>query len=132
MNTAKRYFFRKENKLKSRKIIQQIFAEGNSFTVFPLKVMWLPSNEKNTLQAGISVSSRYFKRAVDRNRIKRLIREAYRLQKIELEEHLSQNHQQLSIFLIFIAKEIPDYQTIFNASGRVIHKLIKVANENHQ
>lgn len=132
MNTAKRYFFRKENKLKSRKIIQQIFAEGNSFTVFPLKVLWLPSNENNTLQTGISVSSRYFKRAVDRNRIKRLIREAYRLQKVELEEHLSQSHQRLSVFLIFIAKEIPDYQKIFDASGRVIHKLIKVANENHQ
>jgi ribonuclease P protein component len=132
LNTLKRYFFRKENKLKSRKIIQQIFAEGNSFTVFPLKVLWLDSNEHNCLQTGVSVSSRYFKRAVDRNKIKRLIRESYRLQKFQLEEYLLKEDHQLSVFLIYISKEMPDYQMLYAANTKIINKLIKAVNEKHQ
>lgn len=132
MNTSRRYFFRKEHKLKSRKTIQKIFAEGDSFTVFPLKVLWHPTNEHNCLQTGVSVSSRHFKKAVDRNRIKRLIREAFRLQKFELEEYLLKENQQLSVFLKYISKEISDYKIIYNACTKIISKLIKAANEKNQ
>ena len=133
MNTTiTRYYFRKENKLKSRKIIHQVFAEGKSFTVFPLKVMWLPSNDQHCLQTGISVSSKHFKRAVDRNRIKRLIREVYRLQKFELENHLHKENQQLSVFLIYISREMPEYKTLYAVCSKVITKLIKPASEKYQ
>jgi len=131
LSTSRRYFFRKEHKLKSRKIIQNVFAEGNSFTVFPLKVLWLPANEQNCLQTGISVGSRHFKRAVDRNRIKRLIRETYRLQKFELEEHLQKENKQLSVFIMYISKYLPDYNMLYTACSKIITKLIKAANEKH-
>lgn len=129
LNNTPRYFFKRESKLKSRKIIQQVFAEGKSFTIYPIKAIWLPSNEVHFFQTGISVSSRYFKKAVDRNKIKRLIREAHRLQKNSLEEHLQKNKQNLSLFLIYIGKEIPTYTTIVESCASVLKKIIKLTNE---
>jgi ribonuclease P protein component len=85
----------------------------------------LPTNEHNHLQAGVSVSKRYFKKAVDRNKIKRLIREAYRLQKNELESHLIDSNQKLSLFLIYTGKDIPSYQQISDGCEMIIKKLIK-------
>ena len=106
-----------------------MFAQGKSFTHYPLKVIWIAHNKENHLQAGISVSSRYFKKAVDRNKIKRLIRESYRLQKNRLEDYLESNQSQLSIFFIYIGKEKPMYQTIFDACSLSINYLIKITNE---
>jgi ribonuclease P protein component len=129
LNTPTRYFFKKEAKLKSRKIIQKLFAEGKSFTIYPLKVIWIPYNTEQHVQAGISVSSRYFKKAVDRNKIKRLIRESYRLQKNRLEDHMASKQLNLSVFFIYIGKEIPLYQTLFDACSLSINQLIKIADE---
>ena len=73
--------FDKLNKLKSRSTIDLLFKEGKSITVFPLKLVYLnlgPAH-KGTLQVGVSVSKRHHKTAVARNRIKRLMREAFRL-----------------------------------------------------
>ena len=74
---------RKPERLNKKKIIEKMFAGGSrSFSIFPLRVVWLPVEELD-VQASIliSVSKRRFKRAVKRNRIKRQIREAYRLNK---------------------------------------------------
>ncbi len=126
MNTEQRYFFRKENKLKSRKIIQQVFAEGKSFAVFPIKAVWIPENQQHHLQTGISVSSRFFKKAVDRNNIKRVIREAYRLQKNSLEELLIEKNKRVSLFLIYTGKVLPEYKDIFDSCTAIINRLIKL------
>ncbi|MEO6583853.1 MAG: ribonuclease P protein component, partial [Ferruginibacter sp.] len=88
MDNLQRYFFGRPDKLKSRKLIEQLFKTGRSFSNFPFRVVWLSKNDLAHLQAGVGVSSRYFKKATDRNRIKRLIREAYRLQKNTLQQHL--------------------------------------------
>ncbi len=108
-----------------------LFSKGNHFTVFPLKVFWLPTNEQAVLQAGISVSSRNFKKAVDRNRIKRLIREAYRLQKNQLQEQLVKEEKQLSLFIIFIGKDLPEYSAVFDNTGAIIKKLGRIIHGNH-
>lgn len=129
MAINQRYYFGKNQKLKSRKMIQQLFAEGNQYTVFPLRVVWIHKKNHTPLQMGVSVSSRHFKRAVDRNRIKRQIREAYRLQKNSLEEQLVANHNCLFIFLMFIGKERPEYKELFEACTKIIHKLMKYNNE---
>jgi ribonuclease P protein component len=78
-----RQTFNKEERLKSRKLIQQLFAEGKSLNAFPIRLLYLPSDHDSPyrIQAGVTVSKRNFKKAVQRNRIKRLLREAYRKNK---------------------------------------------------
>ena len=78
-----KYTFRKEERLSKDKLIQELFDKGSSFYLFPFKVFFMPNPDESALfhQIVISVSKRNFKRAVDRNLIKRRIREAYRLNK---------------------------------------------------
>ena len=78
-----RQTFNKQERLKSRKLIQQLFAEGKSLNAFPLRLMYLPHDHESPfkIQAGVTVSKRNFKKAVQRNRIKRKVREAYRKNK---------------------------------------------------
>ncbi len=127
-----RYFLGKQDKLKSRKVIQQLFTEGKQVTVFPLKAIWMTGAQSSSLQAAVSVSARHFKKAVDRNRIKRLIRESYRLQRNELTSHLIQQNLQLSVFFIFIGNELPNYQLVSDACDKILQKLIQLTNETNQ
>ena len=78
-----KYTFRKEERLSKDKLIQELFDKGSSFYLFPFKVFFManPDQGSSFHQVVISVSKRNFKRAVDRNLIKRRIREAYRLNK---------------------------------------------------
>jgi ribonuclease P protein component len=78
-----KHTFRKEERLSKDKSIQELFDKGSSFYLFPFKVFFMPNPDKDISfhQVVISVSKRNFKRAVDRNLIKRRIREAYRLNK---------------------------------------------------
>ena len=65
------------------------------------------------LQAGFAAGSRNFKTAVDRNRIKRLIKEAWRLQKNELKEQLKKQNRKLNVFFIYTGKELPAYSKYY-------------------
>lgn len=130
MKTAQRYFFKKKDRLKSSKAIDNLFSKGNSFSTFPFKVLWMQG--ESILQAGIGVSSKNFKKAVDRNRIKRLMREAYRLQKHELQKTLEQKNTSLSLFILYYGNEVPKYEIVFDRIGSIIKRLIKIVNENDQ
>jgi ribonuclease P protein component len=77
------------------------------------------------LQAGFGASSRHFKKAVDRNRIKRLCREAYRLQKQPLFQRLKEKGSSLAVFFIYTGKELPDYHAVTDKIGVALQKLIK-------
>lgn len=129
MENTQRYFLGKESKLKSRNIIQQLFSEGKHILVYPLKAVYIFGNEKHHLQAGVSASKRNFKKAVDRNRIKRLIRETYRLQKPKLESYLIQNKQNLSIFFMYIGKEMPEYDQLMESTEKIIKRMVKISEE---
>ena len=78
------------------------------------------------LQFGTGVSKRHFKRAVDRNRIKRLVREAYRTQKLPLQGLLKESEKgYLKLFILYTGKELPDYQLIREKVGGVLERLEK-------
>ncbi|MEO6405280.1 MAG: ribonuclease P protein component [Ferruginibacter sp.] len=121
-----KYNFPGKQRLKSRKQIEQLFKEGNQFAFFPIKVFWLPENMAETLQIAVAVSSRNFKKATDRNRIKRLMREAWRLNKEELGDVISQHKLKLSVFFLYVGKELPTYHLISEKMTLVIQKLIKI------
>lgn len=127
---VKKFTLKKDERLKRRKIIEQLFSEGKSVAVFPIRVQYrLYEKELATpLQAGFSASSRNFKKAVDRNRIKRLMREAYRLQKIPLQEALHANNRQLGLFFIYTGKELPDYKTVSDRIAVILKKLAALLN----
>lgn len=105
---------RKPERLSRKKIIEKLFAGGSrSFSIFPLRVVWLPVEELN-VQASllVSVSKRRFKRAVKRNRVKRQIREAYRLNKQPLLEALAEKDLRLALAFIYLSDELVDSTVI--------------------
>jgi ribonuclease P protein component len=113
-----RYTFKKEEKLKSRKLIEKLFIEGNRIKSFPVQLVFLQTEHTTDakIQAGFSVPKRRFKRAVDRNRIKRLLRESYRLNKHLLKIIKDKNYTKKHIFMfVYIGKEELSFQEIEQA-----------------
>ncbi|HEX8378266.1 MAG TPA: ribonuclease P protein component [Pedobacter sp.] len=127
------YTFRKEERLCSKKLLDELFHKGSSFLVYPFRVVSLPQalTVDTPSQVVIAVSKRKFKRAVDRNLIKRRVREAYRLNKEELlYSFLKENQLQLLISIHYIGKEIPEYQFVDKKLKQAIKKLTEsYANE---
>lgn len=103
--------FKKEERLKSKKQIEALFEGGKSVDAFPLKAVWIKTNPQFPFpaQAGFSVSKKYFPKAVDRNRVKRLMREAYRLRKTQLYEILAQKNTGLSLMLLYVGRKQIDF-----------------------
>ncbi len=102
--------FRKEEKLKKKTLIAELFASGKSISVFPLKMIYLDIDHDSTykVQAGVSVSKRNFKKAVQRNRIKRLMREAYRKNKFLI--YNSEDTKKHIFMFIYQGKNEVSYQ----------------------
>jgi ribonuclease P protein component len=91
----------------------------------PLPVQASVSPVPPPVQAGFGAGSRHFKKAVDRNRIKRVCREAYRLQKQALLDHLGSRGLSMAVFFIYIGKDLPDYKTATGKMGVILQKLVK-------
>ena len=98
----------KSERLDRKKVIEKMFAGGSrSFSVFPLRVVYLPVEELDVPDSIlVSVSKRRFKRAVKRNRVKRQIREAYRLNKHLLSDALSGSQTRLAVAFIYLSDEL--------------------------
>ncbi|NGX83002.1 ribonuclease P protein component [Aequorivita sp. KMM 9714] len=112
--------FPKTEKLKSTKTIETLFSEGKTYTKFPIKVFFLPNKEINTNLAAFAVPKRNFKSAVDRNRVKRQLREAYRLNKYLIEE--SENTRFMMLFL-YLGKVKPEYVQLEKSMLKLLKKL---------
>jgi len=127
---TKAFSYNKTEKLKSRKQLDILFEKGKSFTVFPVKVWYAYAEEQdNILKTGVGVSSRNFKKAVHRNRVKRLLREAYRTEKQPLQTYLNNTEKKLAVFLLFVDKALPAYSVVKEKTGLCIQRLIKQLNE---
>jgi ribonuclease P protein component len=130
---AKQFGLGRSERLKSRKRIEQLFAAGRSFNVFPLRItfLFLPSANAG-IQVGVSASKRQFKKAVHRNRLKRQLREAYRLQKTALVAAAAEKGWEGQVFLVYTAKEMLPFDTIREAVGRAIATLEKKLHERNE
>ena len=115
-----RYTFRKNERLKSEKQIEALFLKGQRATAFPLRMVYMKNPaEQQTTQIAISVPKKNFKKAVVRNRIKRQIREAYRLEK----PLLANNSGVFALLFLYISKQEEDYAKIRHAMGELLKKL---------
>ena len=134
LSVRKQFTLGKDERLKSRKQIEKLFAEGKSFVVSPFRIYFLvhgPWTMDHGLQFGVGVSSKNFKKAVDRNRIKRLTREAWRLQKNILKKKLISAELQLNVFFVYTAKNVPAFEDIKEKVALVLEKLFEKTNENN-
>jgi ribonuclease P protein component len=121
------FSYNKFEKLKSRKQIELLFAQGKSISSFPVKVFYLPVEHTplHPIQVGVGVSARNFKKAVDRNTIKRRMREAYRLHKLPLHAHLMAEQKSVAVFILWIDKQLPTTAALQDLMPGVLEKLIK-------
>jgi ribonuclease P protein component len=121
----------KTERLKSWTLIDQLFKQGSSFSMPPFRVYYQLTTAGDTpLQMGVGVSSRYFKRANQRNRIKRLVRETYRLQKPELQTVLQAQQRSMQLFLIYTGRELPAYELVFEKMGTLLKRLQEITVKN--
>ena len=120
--------FPKKQKLCSEKSIDKLFLNGKSILESPFLAIW-DLEEKNNflpLRALIVVSKKKIKKAHQRNTLKRRVREAYRVQKKELESLLESNSQQLNLAIIYQRNEIYDYNYLEKKINLLLRRLIKV------
>ena len=124
--------FGKEYKLCSQKVIQSIFDEKKSVKAYPFLIHYslLPLSSDTSFQITVSAPKRNFKKAHDRNRIKRLMREAIRKNKLILEPILFENKKQVALFMIYTAREEIPYDILFKKTTLLFTQLIKeITNE---
>ncbi|MGC3977311.1 MAG: ribonuclease P protein component [Paludibacteraceae bacterium] len=118
------YTFPKKEHLCGDKNIENLYKSGKSFLVYPLRIVYVSvEKEEVDVRVMISVSKKKFKRAVKRNRIKRLIREAYRLNKVELIHFTNTNQVKIHISFQYIASEIESFQKINEKMQLAIKKI---------
>ncbi|MBK0381815.1 ribonuclease P protein component [Pedobacter sp. SD-b] len=130
--------FKKEERLCNKKLLSALFANGSSFLFYPFRVTWLYSPSALSQQAAqivIGVPKKRFKHSVDRNLLKRRMKEAYRLNKsIKLYPFLMDANRSIILSLTYVGKETSDYAFIFKKMAAMIEILIENINthENHQ
>ncbi len=122
--TQDNYSFGKKERLSSKKSIASLFETGNSFRSQSFSVIW--SYSEHTIpfpaQIAVSVTKKSFKKAVDRNRIKRQIKEAWRLNKNSLYDLLKKEEKQIILMLLFTGKKAPDFKDVNNQVNNIISK----------
>ena len=107
---SKVFTYKKTDKLKSRKQTQHLFSTGQAINVFPIRLIYTIEPIESTaanlsltsiLQAGVGAPSRIFRKAVQRNRVKRLLREAYRLEKPNFISQAALDNKRINLFFLY-------------------------------
>jgi ribonuclease P protein component len=117
--------FPKSENLKSRTTIKQLFGQGKSYTCFPVKLIYIPQSNLKITQAAFAVPKRNFKLAVSRNRIKRQMREGYRLHKQLL---MANNNPNFALLFLYLGKDKPKYEKLEKAFKVLLKKLVDEKN----
>jgi ribonuclease P protein component len=114
-------------RLKRKKLFDEVFAAAVAIRTPKISAFFkeVEMPEGIYLQAAFSVSKRRFKRAADRNKIKRLMREAYRTQRNALENVLKTHNKQLAVVFVFTFTKMPDFKEIKQITGAVLTTLHK-------
>jgi ribonuclease P protein component len=125
--------FGKEYKLCSKKLIETIFKEGKSVKAFPFTLLYLiHENSRNVpYQLVISAPKKINRHAHDRNRIKRIVREAIRKNKFILEDFLTASNQQLAIFLVYTSKEEMTTEQLDKKTKKIFTQLTEKLQHDH-
>ncbi len=115
--------YRKKDKLKSKKHIEQLFNEGKAITVYPLRLIYLKTeyDDDSIIKTGVSVSKRLHKTAVARNHIKRLLREAYRLNK---PIYFNNSSASYSLMILYLSKDGTTFDKLNNSMKLLFGKFI--------
>jgi ribonuclease P protein component len=129
MSTSKPHSLGKSERLKSRKQIDILFKEGKKISLFPYRLLYKIESGIGEMQAGFTVPSKNFPRAVDRNRIRRLGKEAYRIQNKDLKTALAHNKKRVHLFLIYTGREILSYEQISPVVTKVLEKMVRAVYE---
>ena len=119
----------KKEKLKSKKRITQLFDEGKSISIYPLKLIYLETNQQEvSIQTGIAVPKRNFKNAVKRNCIKRLLRESYRLNKAIV---FNNTELKFAFLFLYLGKEMPTFNTVVPKMKLLLNKFNAAIHEKN-
>lgn len=123
-----RHTFSRGERLKNHNILSRLFTEGQSVKLYPLRLVWMPVKKtlsEYPVQFSLSVPKRKFRKASDRNPLRRRIREAYRLNKHMLYEHLGETEPQYAFMVIYMANEPLPFSTIHRAMQGLMAKWLK-------
>jgi len=119
-----KHTLQKSERLKSQTTINALFSVGKSLFKFPLKIQYNLVTEQSTpLLFAVSVPKKKFKKAVDRNKIKRLIRESYRTSNTSLKDVLAEKSQQIVLMVIYVGHEIPKFKQVDKAMKKLLKEL---------
>jgi len=123
------FSYPKKEKLKSQKLIEQLFSEGKSVSAFPLRMVYLKTefDDDTQFKTGVSTSKRNFKKAVDRNHIKRLLREAYRLNKAAYFNNISGSY---ALMILYISKDGTDFDAVETKMKQLLDAFSKKVSQN--
>ena len=127
--------FTKAERLKSKKEIAAVFKSKNTGLVYPVKFLFdtsvVSSGEREPgVKVLITVPKRSFKKAVDRNRTKRLIRESYRTQKHNLVSLAAEKNLAVNLAFVYVAKEVLTFNDVNRAIGKVLHEIERKIAKN--
>lgn len=140
----RQYTLPKSERLYLRESIGELFAKGRSFTAFPYRVVYLLSPEgehaeREDRQSRCAIMAvapkKRFKHAVDRNHVKRLTREAYRLQKLSLIDLLKERGLRMEVAFLYVDDKFISFDETYRIIGRSLNKLQKAvisANRDEQ
>ena len=122
--------FSKTERLCSSTLIDRLFSEGNrQISVFPIRLVWLMADDIEGIQVLISAPKRNFHHAVDRNRIKRQIREFYRTQSSALKETVAQKGKGLALAFLFNDSRLWDSDKLDQRLQQAMEKLVETVSE---